>query len=131
MKTFVLLGTVLGLVLTSGLAQAQHASAFKKNSSNSFVKSQAPKKGVSIQIHLPKKQRRWVEGFYETRSKQVYHPGRYESVWIDPIYEEYDLGCGRTFRVCVQIGRHEIVWREGYYTIEYDQVYVPGHWIEC
>ena len=75
--------------------------------------------------------RTWVEGHYVYRERQVWVPGYWERVWIEPRYETRRVLRGNRWveeRVLVEDGHYAQVWRDGYYRAETEQVWVPGHW---
>jgi hypothetical protein len=64
-------------------------------------------------------------GHYEYRERQVYVPGCFETVWIDPVFENRRYHY-RTIRLCVRAGYYQRVWRDPYYRTEKYRVWVPG-----
>lgn len=64
-------------------------------------------------------------GHYGYRERQVYVPGCFENVWVEPVFESRRHHY-RTIRICVRPGFYRKVWRDPYYRTERYRVWVPG-----
>jgi hypothetical protein len=70
----------------------------------------------------------WIPGRWEWREERVEEPGRWEQVWVDPLYEWRIDPCGRRYQVCVRPGRYESRWCEGRWVTRQVRHWVPGYW---
>jgi hypothetical protein len=70
----------------------------------------------------------WVPGHYETRTAEVWVPGRCERQWVEPCYDTCTDPCGNTTRVLVRAGHYRTIQHPGYYETREVQVWVRGHY---
>lgn len=84
--------------------------------------------------HHHQTQRRWVPGHYVNEQVRRWVEGYYENVHVPAQYrtETYYGSCGTLFtrQVLVAPARYERVWRPGYWTVDTENRWVPGHWEE-
>lgn len=72
--------------------------------------------------------RQWIDGHYQTVTRQVWVPGRTERVWVPPTYATRYDACGNPYQVQVQPGFWRTVQHPGCYENRTERVWVPGHW---
>jgi len=69
----------------------------------------------------------WIAGHYETVREQVWVPGPWQRVWVEPVHR-WRLGrCGFEY-VCVSAGYWRSVQLPGHYEERCTQVWRPGRW---
>jgi hypothetical protein len=83
--------------------------------------------GVGFTVPL-RTHRCWCPGHYETVEQQVWVPGQWRQVCVEPVYESCVDPCGNVTRVLVRRGYHTLVQDPGHYETRYVQVWVPGHY---
>lgn len=108
----------LALVALTADARASHSDGF-------FMKFGRFAFGFPAPVHCAPVPYCAPTGHYELRERQVYVPGYFETVWVDPVFADQRYRF-RTIRVCVSAGYYKKVWHAPYYRTECYRVWVPG-----
>ena len=84
--------------------------------------------GVRHRLHRCGCVQVFTAGHYDRVQKKVRTRGRYERVWVEPVYRTVSTRWGGCRRVLVRAGHYERVWRPGRVRYVTERVWVPGDW---